>query len=130
MSKILVVDDSESIQKLYSLELADEGYQVFASKCNAQVFDRIEEKNPDLIILDDKPGAYNARNLLQDIRSTWRDVPVILCMAFPDVNLEEQSQPYRYAVIKRSDLSELKHKVRTALEEVGAPQQKGVHQEI
>jgi DNA-binding response OmpR family regulator len=109
------VDDSEAIQMLYSLELADEGYEVFTSKCNAQVFHRIEQKNPDLIVLDHKPDKHNGRNLLQDIRSAWCDIPVILCMACPVLDLDKKSYACEYAVVKSSDLSELKHKVKMAL---------------
>ena len=130
MSKILVVDDSESIQMLYSLEFADEGYEVVASKCDTGVFGHIEQKEPDVIILDVKPGAYNGRNLLQDIRSACCDIPVILCMAFPGFNLDQKPHASEYSVVKSSDLSELKHKVKIALGAISTSQQKGAVEEV
>jgi len=130
MSKILVVDDSESIQMLYSLEFADEGYEVFASKCDTQVFGQIEQKKPDVIVLDFKPGEYNGRNLLQDIRNIWSDVPVIVCTACPSFNLDQKSSPSECSLVKSSDLSELKHKVEIALRAKSKSQKKGTLEEI
>jgi len=130
VNRILVVDDSESIQMLYSLELADEGYEVFASKCDARVFDQIEQTNPDLIILDVKPDEYDGRKLLQDIRSAWSDTPVILSGAYPTFSHRQQSHACEYSVVKSSDLRELKHKVKMALGALSASQPKGAREEF
>ncbi|MCK4817773.1 response regulator, partial [bacterium] len=52
-------------------ELTEEGYDVITSGNGSQRIELIEQKRPDLIVLDIRLGKNNGLDLLQDIRSTY-----------------------------------------------------------
>ena len=116
MNKILILDDEESIQILYADELAEEGYEVITSGDGSRIPELIERERPDLIILDIKLGEYNGLDLLQDIRNTYYNLPVILCTAYPNFKYYLKSIAADYYVVKSSSLRELKLKIKMALE--------------
>jgi len=116
MHKILVVDDEKSIQMLYADELTKEGYDVISSGDGSRLLELIEEESPDLIVLDIRLGEFNGLDLLQDIRNTNYNLPVILCTAYSAFKYDIKSIAADYYVVKSSDLDELKHKIKTALE--------------
>ena len=53
---------------------------------------------------------------MQKIRNTYYDLPVILCTAYPDYKNDLRSIAADYYVLKSPDLSELKQKIRMAIE--------------
>ncbi|MCB2193194.1 MAG: response regulator [Deltaproteobacteria bacterium] len=116
MAKILIVDDEEHIRFLYSEELADEGYDVATADSGFQLLERIEKEKPDLVVLDIKMVDYNGLDLLQDIRNKYYDLPVILCTAYDTFKEDMKSIAADFYVIKSFDLTELKNKIKMALE--------------
>lgn len=116
MAKILIVDDEEHIRFLYSEELTDEGYEVVTADSGFQLLDRIATEKPDLVILDIKMVDYNGLDLLQDIRNKYYDLPVILCTAYDTFKEDMKSIAADFYVIKSFDLTELKNKIKMALE--------------
>jgi len=116
MNKILVIDDDASIQILYTDELTEEGYEVIASDDGASLMGLIDETKPDLIVLDVRLGEYDGLDLLQDIRNTHYDLPVILCSSYPVYKYDLKSIAADYYVVKNSNLEELKLKIKMALE--------------
>lgn len=116
MAKILIVDDEESIRLLYSEELTSDGYEVALAEDGHQLIDRVENEQPDVIILDIKMAGYNGLDLLQSIREKFYDLPVILCSAYSMYKGDLKSYAADYYVVKSSDLSELKRKITQALE--------------
>jgi DNA-binding response OmpR family regulator len=116
MSKILIVDDEEHIRFLYAEELADEGYEVVTHDSGDGLLELIEKEKPNLVILDIKMVDYNGLDLLQDIRNKHYDLPVILCTAYDTFKDDMKSIAADFYVIKSFDLTELKNKVKQALE--------------
>jgi DNA-binding NtrC family response regulator len=116
MARILIVDDEESIRLLYSEELTSDGYEVALAEDGHQLMERIEEEEPDVIILDIKMAGYNGLDLLQNIREKFYDLPVILCSAYSTFRGDLKSIAADYYVVKSSDLSQLKRKITQALE--------------
>ena len=116
MAKIMIVDDEEHIRFLYSEELTDEGYEVVTADSGFQLLERIEAEKPDLIILDIKMVDYNGLDLLQDIRNKYYDLPVILCTAYDTFKEDMKSIAADFYVIKSFDLTDLKSKIKMALE--------------
>ena len=116
MHKILVVDNEEAIQILYSDELTEEGYEVITSGDGSKVMGLIEQRRPDLIVLAVRLGKYDGLDLLQDIRNNYYNLPVVLCSAYPHFRYDPRSIAADYYILKSSDLNELKQKVRMALE--------------
>jgi DNA-binding response OmpR family regulator len=116
MPRILVVDDERSIQILYTEALAEEGYDVVATSDGSTLMSLIARERPDLIVLDIRLGEYNGLDLLQDVRNSFRNIPVILCTAYATFKDDLKSTAADDYVVKSSDLRELKLKVKSALE--------------
>ena len=114
--KILVMDDDESIQILYSDELTEEGYEVFTSNDGSNLMALIEETKPDLIVLDIRLGQHDGLDLLQVVRNTHYNLPVILCTVYPVHKYDLKSIAADYFVVKNSNLEKLKAKIKMALE--------------
>ena len=116
MTKILIVDDEASIRMLYREEFQDEGYEVIEAEDGHKLTERIEQDKPDVIVLDIKMAAYDGLDLLQEIRQQFQDLPVIISSAYGAYKGDYKTLAADYYVVKSSDLSELKQKVRKALE--------------
>ena len=116
MAKILIVDDEEGIRMLYAMELEDEGYEVIALPDGKELLAVVEKEAPDCIILDIKMREYNGLDLLQQIRRRHYDLPVILNSAYSSFKVDLKAVAADYYVVKSSDLSELKEKLKIALE--------------
>lgn len=116
MNKILIVDDDVPIQILYADELTEEGYEVIATGDGLGLLGLIEGAQPDLVVLDVRLGEINGLDLLQDIRNNYYELPVILCTAYSAFKYDLKSIAADYFVVKSSDLSELKVKIKMALE--------------
>lgn len=116
MKKILIVDDEDVIRMLYGEELEDEGYNVITTGTGHGLIGLIDREKPNLIILDIKLSEHNGLDLLQDIRKEFYNIPVILCSAYSSYKGDLKSIAADYYVVKSADLSELKQKIKMALE--------------
>jgi two-component system, response regulator, stage 0 sporulation protein F len=125
MSKILIVDDEEHIRFLYSEELTEAGYEVSTADSGYQLLERIENEQPDLVVLDIKMVDYNGLDLLQDIRNQFADLPVILCTAYDTFKEDMKSIAADFYVIKSFDLTELKTRIKAALQKKEAVVENG-----
>ncbi|CAO0823591.1 hypothetical protein DFAR_3800013 [Desulfarculales bacterium] len=76
----------------------------------------IETDRSDLIILDIKMVDYNGLDFLHDIRNKYYDLPVILCTAYDTFKEDMKSVVADFYVIKFFNLTELKNKMKMALE--------------
>jgi DNA-binding response OmpR family regulator len=116
MPKILIVDDEEGIRMLYSMELQDEGYEIITLPDGNGLLEVIEKELPDCVIMDIKMKEFSGLDLLQQIRKRYYDLPVILNSAYSSFKVDLKSVAADYYVVKSSDLTELKEKLRLALE--------------
>jgi CheY-like chemotaxis protein len=116
MPKIMVVDDEMSIRMLYREEFEDEGYEVTEAQDGHRLVERITQESPDVVILDIKMADYNGLDLLQEIRKSFHDLPVIISSAYGIFKGDYKTMAADYYVVKSSDLTELKSKVQKALE--------------
>jgi CheY-like chemotaxis protein len=116
MKKILIVDDEEVIRMLYAEELEEEGYGVITTGTGHGLIELIGKEKPDLIVLDIKMAEHDGLDLLQDIRKDFYNIPVILCSAYSSFKGDLKSIAADYYVVKSADLTELKQKIKMALE--------------
>jgi DNA-binding response OmpR family regulator len=116
MPKILIVDDEEGIRMLYSMELQDEGYEIITLPDGNGLLEVLEKQRPDCVIMDIKMKEFSGLDLLQQIRKRYYDLPVILNSAYSSFKVDLKSVAADYYVVKSSDLTELKEKLRLALE--------------
>ncbi|MDD3313559.1 response regulator [Pseudodesulfovibrio sp.] len=119
--KILVVDDEKHIRMLYREELEADGYVVATSDGEEDILDVLAREKPTIVILDIKLGVNRSGlDLLQEIRSKDQRIPVILSTAYDSFQHDLKSISADYYVVKSVDLTELKDKVRMALQKAGA----------
>jgi len=116
VAKILIVDDEEGIRMLYSMELRDDGYEVITLPDGKGLLEVVDSEQPDCIVLDIKMREYDGLDLLQQIRKRHYDLPVILNSAYSSFKVDLKAVAADYYVVKSSDLSELKEKLKVALE--------------
>ncbi len=85
-SKILVVDDEESICQLLEIMLSEEGYSVRTAQ-NAENALRFFSIEPfDLVISDIMMPNVDGISFLKDLRQIDREVPVIMITAYASLN--------------------------------------------
>ena len=116
MARLLIVDDEEHIRTLYKLELEDDGYEVLALDTGKGLSEHIRRFRPDVVILDIKMVDVSGLDVLQEVRNEFYDLPVILCSAYGSFKGDIKSIAADYYVVKSSDLTELKKKIKTAIE--------------
>jgi len=97
-------------------ELFIEGYNVITTGDGSHVMEIIDQEKPDLIVLDIRLGKYSGLDILQDIKNSYHDLPVILCSAYPILKRNKKSKPADDFVVKSRNVNELKSKIRMALE--------------
>ena len=118
MAKILIVDDEEVTLMLCKecIEEEEEKYDVITTSTGRNLLEKIETEKPDVIVLDIKMAEYNGLDLLQDIRRVFYNMPVILNSAYSSFRGDLKALLADYYVVKSSDLTELKQKIRMCLE--------------
>ena len=79
-SKILLADDSITIQKVVNLTFADEGIDVVTVSNGEMAERRLSEINPDLVLADIFMPGKNGYELCQFIKDTppFQNIPVVL----------------------------------------------------
>lgn len=115
-NKILVVDDEKHIRMLYQAELEAEGYTVATSDGTEPILDVLAKEDPSVVVLDIKLGPdISGLNLLQSIRSSALDRPVILSTAYDSFQHDLKSIAATAYVVKSVDLTNLKDKIAQAM---------------
>ena len=112
MKTILVVDDDEAIRILLQEELSDEGYQVITAGNARDALKKVEEEALDLVILDIRMPGMDGLEALPRILGLKEGLPVILNSAYTQYQESFMSWAADAYVVKSSDLSELKGKVK------------------
>jgi DNA-binding response OmpR family regulator len=116
MKKILIVDDEEHIRLLLQEELEDEGYLIITAADGETALRLIPEEKPDLVTLDIKMPGESGLMILRKIREIDYDLPVILCTAYSSYKTYFSAVAADHYVVKSSDFSELKEKIRGIFE--------------
>jgi DNA-binding response OmpR family regulator len=113
--KILVVDDEENIRQLYKEELLEEGYEVFLAADGGEALRLVDEVSPDLVTLDVRMPGMDGIEVLRAIKEKRRDLPMIMCTAYPEYKHNFGVWASDAYVVKSTDLKELKDTIRKVL---------------
>lgn len=86
MKRILVVDDEPSIREALALVLEGEGYDVVTASNGREAIERIEQRRPDVLLLDVMMPVMDGLTACEVIRSTTpvKSLPIVLMTAAPD----------------------------------------------
>jgi CheY-like chemotaxis protein len=117
--KLLLADDSITIQKVVELILAEEGFEIKATNNGEEALNIIPSFKPDVILADIEMPKINGYQLCENIKQdpSMHGIPVILLAgAFEpiDEDLAKQVEADDF-IIKPFELQELISKINAAL---------------
>ncbi len=80
MATVLVVDDDQSLSRLYSDKLKKEGFTVFVANDGIEGLEHALSQHPELILLDVLMPKMDGISMLKELRTdSWgKNVPVIM----------------------------------------------------
>ena len=81
MLTILLADDKKNIREFCKEELEDEGYRVFLARDGQEAIKLVQQKSPDLVILDICMPRLGGLDAVEPIRAIAPEVPIILFTA-------------------------------------------------
>jgi two-component system alkaline phosphatase synthesis response regulator PhoP len=92
--KVLVVDDDENTIRFLSVALRENGYEPITAYDGEEGFQRVEDSDPDLLVLDVMMPKRTGFVLFKQLRRNekYKDIPVIMLTAVADVLEEDESQ--------------------------------------
>ncbi|MCK4397111.1 response regulator [candidate division WOR-3 bacterium] len=116
MEKVMVVDDDEGIRCLYEQVLTDEGYKVILASDGLEAVEIFKNIKPDIVVLDIRMPGMDGIELLGKVLDMDRKLPIIINSAYSMYKNNFLTWMADAYVIKSSDLTELKLKIRELLE--------------
>ncbi len=92
MVKIFIVDDDQSLQKLYTLILKEAGFEIIDTAFNGKIavekFNNFEEK-PDIILMDHLMPVKNGLDAMAEILQINNHTKVIFASA--DITIKQKA---------------------------------------
>ncbi len=91
MSKVMLVEDDDSLREIYSIRLTAEGYAIVSAKDGEEALAVAVRERPDLIVSDVMMPKISGFDMLDILRSTpeTKDIKVIMMTA---LSSEDQRQ--------------------------------------
>ncbi|MCL2599264.1 MAG: response regulator transcription factor [Firmicutes bacterium] len=131
-TKVLVVDDDESLCQLFPLYFKKEGFDTTIVSNGKLALQALEQQNFDIILLDSMMPEMDGPETLANIRRSGKTVPVIMVTARNDVvdrigGLELGADDY---VTKPFEMQELISRMRAILRRANAAPAQGGKPEV
>ncbi len=114
MERILCVDDDLSLLRLYYDELSEAGYEVILAKDGKEAISKFDRLKPDLVVMDIRM-PIEATEVLNVMLGKNRQIPVIVNTTYSRYWENFMTCGAEACLIKSSDLTELKQKVKEVL---------------
>ncbi len=115
MTTILLVEDDKNQRLLYEQELRYDGYEVVTATDGKEALEKVQEQLPDIVIMDINMPKMDGIEAMGRILSANKKVPVIINTAYSNYKDSFMSWAADAYVVKSSDLSELKDKIKEVL---------------
>lgn len=115
METLLLVEDDAFQARLCVQELEEEGYRVIHAGNGDEALHKLDENDINLIILDIRMPVMNGVETLRQIRARRIDTPIIIHTAYADIEDDQVAWTADAYVVKSSDFSVLKSKIRDCL---------------
>ena len=109
-SRILIIDDDESLRKVIGYMLEEAGYVVDRAASASEGLRILAERRPDLVLSDVKMPKKDGIELLADIKRIDPAIPVVILTAFASVEtaveaMKRGASDYLTKPIARDDLT-------------------------
>ncbi len=115
MNTILCVEDNKNQRLLYEQELSLEGYKIITAADGKDALEKVKEQPPDIIIMDINMPRMNGIEAMGKILSKNKNIPIIINTAYSSYKDNFMTWAADAYIIKSSDLSELKNKIKEIL---------------
>jgi two-component system response regulator HydG len=90
-ARILIIDDDRAFRVGTGALLADEGYEVDAEPGGDQGLDRLRREHYDMVLLDLKMQGRTGLSVLEELRGSGNDVPVLMLTGYATVDSAVQA---------------------------------------
>ena len=113
----MVVDDSIDLLHLIGIIIKMEGHESIALSSPVELMQKLDDYNPDLIILDVNIGSYNGREICKNIKANpaGKNIPVLLTSASAEVLTDFKDFGADDILEKPFELSTIKSKINGLL---------------
>jgi two-component system nitrogen regulation response regulator GlnG len=111
-SRILIVDDDPAVTEVLRDYLADAGYATDTVLTGRAALTLIQQRRPDVVLLDIKMPEIDGVEVLRRIHATHPDLPVIMTTANDDLALAQDTlrlgafdyvaKPFDFDYLKRA----------------------------
>ncbi|MBI2570035.1 MAG: protein kinase [Candidatus Schekmanbacteria bacterium] len=117
MTRIMIVEDEENLQRFYQVCLGKEGYDVETFGTWADARNRLLADPPDLLLLDIGLPDMDGIEALKELRGIEPDLPVMMITAYGTKDRVQQAMRYgiRDFIVKPPRTSVLRERVRKVL---------------
>ena len=87
MDTILIVDDDKDLQQTLSFILESEGYKVFSAENGKQAIKEVQNKSPNIVLLDIRLPDMSGMKILEKLKKTKPDYngSIIMLTAYGDI---------------------------------------------
>jgi len=85
MSKILVIDDEDSIRKLLKISLTHKGYEVVIAEDGEKGIEAFQREKPHIVLTDIKMPGIDGIEVLKQIKGLYPDTQVIVITGHGDM---------------------------------------------
>lgn len=88
MARVLVIEDEESLRRLYSQILAAKNYTVETAEDGKKALEKLTLFKPDIIVLDIVMPNFNGMEFLKVLKNNheYKSIPVLMLSALSDMN--------------------------------------------
>lgn len=92
-ARILVADDDQALLSTLTWILKDKGYEVIPVPGGRDLLERLEQEDPDLLMLDIMMPKVDGLQLLKEVKrdERWRYLPVLMISSMPPEDATVQS---------------------------------------
>lgn len=87
MTKILIVDDEESIRNLVRMNLELDGHQTLMAKDGPTALEIFEKERPEVVLLDVRMPGMDGIEVLRRMKQTYADAEVIIITGHGDMDM-------------------------------------------
>lgn len=121
---IVVLDDDADFRQYLEDILKDDGHQVRLCATPDEMWATNAERLPDVVLLDMKMGAVTGEQILDQLRTRWPELCVIIITGYPD--LDDMRAAFRLRsfdyLTKPFSLSQLREALERAVNTLGLGQ--------
>lgn len=124
---IVTLDDDPDFREYTGAMLEAEGHEVRAAASPNEFFQIVEERAPDVVLLDIKMGRHSGEEVLEEIRRRWPKLCVIVVTGYPSLKtmrrtFKQDVYDYLSKPFSLDELRSLLHQAATEYNLGGRPQ--------